>query len=1551
MNISSPGHRLHTTSSTPATTGLVTQSSQPAIAQREGTTTRLNTTTPAGSIEPHRPAAPRRQHLPHHPTLPPLPFPRSLHPLLTTLSLLPLLALPLTAQTPTSPPPFHLATLFDLGHLLLDENGDGVPDRLGASIILPADPTDAERAAAAEITARLGFETMSLDLPVRRGLQPGRVGILIGTRALEIAGLSPSDFGVVIAPPPDPSEPDAGTDPADPDPDPEPDTVPTDPDSNPAPAAPADPPPTVATLTTPDGARWVAVLGGDDEALLRAARHLAGSLPHVSNLSGPSLADVTDQLSTWLTGSDSTAPTPTLTFQQATLPDSTPNVHLTADLAFDDDPGATQARYALDRLQILAWERIGDGAAGPDSAKLRFRSLASLTFEAAGRQVIVPTLPTKPGSGPGSRRGGGAKSDLDLSNLYTTSGFLGGGQIPSAIDVVVVPGRGAEGVPDLTARMALETTGFTVPIVRGLDEIESPSSEPTAVLIGSDNPHITELADSGTISIDDLAPGHGLIEVVPDGFGGKLALVVTGADAEGATAATKRLAEVFPNVSVRGDGFPTFDDIEHELWATLSGYTPAGQAAFGLYKLDLVIAELAEEMAAAGEQITSAEVLMSLWKPAEGIADFVRDRALAHFRDSTASAPEITVTIDNRDVQNAGTLIDDQFEVPSEVDRFWSVFDERIVAGVADGAPVNLKARLSEPPEIRASVAAEARRRLINAGADPEATTVRVLSAFKQGFSWLRESVAPRLAGHDIGEIVIEFLRNDPPEDWPHQSIHTPLRWLHEIFPIDEVLAADLDLAVNQIRFEMAKGGPIYRVTATAPDGSTILEDTFDPVWVLRPYFDRFRDYEQVRVTTGWVTATSGADTLAHERIVTDPEWVWDRYQDSTLPAIWDYVMDRHDAKPRGGPDAPFFGTLTIDLELSEPDYRLGVDNEIIAPMDALHEEFYFGTIVFFNLIGRNAQGQSLSYPGRIIPIMRPKGDGAAGRGHITMTGFATDRPTVIVRYETGDGESGEVRRDITKVSMERPSLYRAVIASAGAGSAESTQPALPRLDFSIEVDSEKDVRDSLLVIASPESVDARWVSAEQITATVANLGALRDADLYRGALAYHDVGEMRVRAEWGEEEDDSREMEDDSLEVEQDSLEVEEDSSHVTAILPDNGVPAPLPVWTDLVPDGWSYQGERIVQWETPIPPPEGHEMVAKMSHAFPGAHMYHVGESYLGRQIWAMDLMSPVTATHWSRVKATTFKPTVIYSAREHANEVSSTSHVLRHAELLLTDSVQRAKLDKVNVVIHPFTNPDGAQLAYDLFRITPDYILHAGYLGSLGVGVGGGGSFPIYPESKVRGELWDRWFPDIFLNPHGYPSHQVVQLFSEYTGLVRGGRVTERNWGFNKGWFIPGFGYIDDPSFPRHKEAAFKIRDYITAGINSNRDVFEMNQRNYDRYRRYGADFDSEVFRLPMTDSILIEMPLKGSRGFGGGGSFSPRITIWSGTTEAPDETAYGPWMELVAKAGLSWDQAILDYLYDGDHKVERSGSALRGGATLRMDRTRPPEEKEEEGGEAR
>ena len=74
----------------------------------------------------------------------------------------------------------------------------------------------------------------------------------------------------------------------------------------------------------------------------------------------------------------------------------------------------------------------------------------------------------------------------------------------------------------------------------------------------------------------------------------------------------------------------------------------------------------------------------------------------------------------------------------------------------------------------------------------------------------------------------------------------------------------------------------------------------------------------------------------------------------------------------------------------------------------------------------------------------------------------------------------------------------------------------------------------------------------------------------------------------------------------------------------------------------------------------------------------------------------------------------------------------------------------------------------------------MLHAGYLGLARRDVvTRWDSDPIYPESTIRPKLWRTWLPDIFLNPHGYPSHEWVQLFSEYAAWVRN-RVTEaRDW----------------------------------------------------------------------------------------------------------------------------------------------------------------------------
>jgi hypothetical protein len=348
-----------------------------------------------------------------------------------------------------------------------------------------------------------------------------------------------------------------------------------------------------------------------------------------------------------------------------------------------------------------------------------------------------------------------------------------------------------------------------------------------------------------------------------------------------------------------------------------------------------------------------------------------------------------------------------------------------------------------------------------------------------------------------------------------------------------------------------------------------------------------------------------------------------------------------------------------------------------------------------------------------------------------------------------------------------------------------------------------------------------------------------------------------------------------------------------------------------------------------------------------FKEASVYKVGQSYLGQDIWAMDLMPPLESAHWSQAKATTLKPTLIYSTREHGNEVSSTSHVLKLAELLLTDRDFKHKLNRVNVVIHPITNPDGAQLAYALYRITPNYMLHAGRPGALGAEIGTSqweAETRIYPESGARPFLWRTWLPDIFLNPHGMPDHEWVQLFSEYVAWV-GNRVVEprsHNW-IMRGWYLAGFDYLDDPRYPRHKEAAFRIQKLMTDYINAAPEVRALNQRAYDRYLRYGATFDPDSFKTGFVNEVLLYPALKGAKADPRSNDFMtryPSVTVWTGVAEAPDETAYGDWMKLVATAGLQWDKAILEYLVEGRHVVERKAESFSGGVSLSLSRPRPP-----------
>jgi hypothetical protein len=117
--------------------------------------------------------------------------------------------------------------------------------------------------------------------------------------------------------------------------------------------------------------------------------------------------------------------------------------------------------------------------------------------------------------------------------------------------------------------------------------------------------------------------------------------------------------------------------------------------------------------------------------------------------------------------------------------------------------------------------------------------------------------------------------------------------------------------------------------------------------------------------------------------------------------------------------------------------------------------------------------------------------------------------------------------------------------------------------------------------------------------------------------------------------------------------------------------------------------------------------------------------------------------------------------------------------------------------------------------------------------------------------------------------------------------------------------------------------------------------------DRYERFGQRWQPKDMTQPIVDGIRIYMSLKGmparpgaaARTASATGGVSPDITWDSGYTEAPDETAHGDYMKLMASAGLAFDRVHLTYLAEGKLRIRRTEHEAGGKVTWQVQRDRP------------
>ncbi|HOW86585.1 MAG TPA: M14 family metallopeptidase [Candidatus Aminicenantes bacterium] len=1354
-----------------------------------------------------------------------------------------------------------LSRLFKPGQAVLDLDGDGFPEKPALAVIVPDKPTPAELALAADIAARTNFESLAVDFGlVRResdlaGVPAASIPVFVGGRltavreALRDRSLTPADLA-----------PNQGR----------------------------------IVLFERAGRASIACLAGSDETLLRTGRAFFLRWPYFWEIwgreAGATYEALEKDLAAFLAAAGLESRAAIVSEALYEFPAAAPVSDGLEALAFDQGQVkdlAVEVRLAAAADVRKAEEALlGLAAAqrrGERTSVLSYPGCAALTLELRGagaararvglprtgatKRLLTPRFKERPPVDPAGR-------EFDLRGLLSTGAAYGDQDkdgIPDALDAVIVAPRDAAGLglAELASRLVLGTAGASFPIVQSDSEIESRRALLCPILVG-ENALADDLARGGKLERPGLGPGTGAVQIVPQAFGKSSAAVVSGGDAAGLDRTMSYLARTFPHFAAYGQGQPQLADLAADLDSFLAGGKGAAEA-FAMNAVNQAAAEIKGRLL---ESVQAEIVLPAANAPFEAAVGEVLRRA--------AGGAPVSVAVSS--LRTGRTVFEKKREFSWEADDAKALLRDRLKALVdaaGKGGAVEVSIGLSESPAVRQKVRDEVRAFLAAAGFP--AARVEVLSAYKPGFFWLVEKVLPALKGLGVDRLTVRFAESRQDLSRLQRAYAEPGRWLQELYPVDEILARDLGLPIDRIVFEKADpGGPTYAVEAADARGRVVYAGRFSPRTRLLPLSAVLPEWGTAEATTGWLRAAAGGTVVCDQPLATDLEKFWDFYQADVLAAVAGYVREKTGGQPTFSKQ-PYFKRLLVDLRASEPDYRIGVDQEMISSLEAIHDEIYFDTLDLMRGLTRfdpdssdaAADTSRSSAPGNVFPSLHPSLEGGPAAVRVVLEDWPAPSPRIVLRWKE------KAREEISRASAF-PAL----------------KPKETR--FSTLVYDGRSGRVADVVVESEWEKEADYLAFVDLAAA---WRGLFEAGLVAEPFRFPSLDGVTLRARWQTRKKDER------LPV---SRVAGPDAAAGVA-----AAPAPPPA------------DRPIVTIRDIITPDAAVDLVRRLA-ALPGVRAYAGGRSFEGREVPVVELFLP-DDPYVSLPRLVTAKPTLQAVARQHANEVSSTNYLLRFAELLARDPAGREALKTVSFAFEPLENPDGAALAAAMVGNEPFHSLHAGRYGALGVDMGAQiGTKPILPEAAVRTRLYDRWAPDIVLNLHGYPSHEWVQPFSNYTPYLF------RDYWIPRGWYTY-FESLRLPLYPEHRAEAEALRKLIAAEFGADPALAASNRRFYDRYERWAGRWAPHQDALEVADGIAVYAKRRGPVE----GRMTPRTrtTFNEQSPEIMDETASGDWLEFLCAQGLAYLRAHVKYLRQAAAPVVRIEEEIRGRTRITLVRPRP------------
>lgn len=816
------------------------------------------------------------------------------------------------------------------------------------------------------------------------------------------------------------------------------------------------------------------------------------------------------------------------------------------------------------------------------------------------------------------------------------------------------------------------------------------------------------------------------------------------------------------------------------------------------------------------------------------------------------------------------------YELPWEVETFEKLLAENIYPKLKAGDRVRIAGALSEDADIRRKLVQKVQESIEKNGAFLEET--ELICAYKQGFSWMDEIVIPKAEKAEPDKIEIYFkpflpegqtewldengatpsyhnLKADNPDKW----YDLPIRYLQELYPIEDVLTEKLGIAREQVVFLPYEGEENLTYLCKAYRDSTVcFEASYKAECSERPYMDEFPQMGKVHPATGYIRVWVNGEEVIYEQIHTDLEAVWDTYQAEVLPDCKNYIEEKTGGDIRLDRQ-PFFHELLLDVTVSEPDYRVGCREDLISSLDALHEDMYFAGSDYFKNYGIQKSNVMLDAPGLILPAIHNR----EGRPvfKVLLSEQLCEKPCILRGGEEVCRQRmrEEVALKISRISFENGNL-------------------------SVTVDA-KGVEDSVLE-AYAELLEQGVVGKKQ---------------------SFGGVGRLCFRGETG------RIVEADLAKQSADAVE---NANPNGCILKDKRI-------TDI-----NLHEHELIGYDTYL------EIIEDLKHV-PGIEVFRTAVSYTGREIYAIWL-APKYEGYLSMTKRLTMHPSEIINARHHANEVSSTNAAFILLRKLLTEDIYKEVSEKLNLVIVPMENVDGAAIHYELQKEHPYWKFHVARFNSLGK------EFyhehfqqdTIHTEAMGLTRLFEKYVPDMIVDNHGVPSHEWEQQFSGYTSPSYKGFWLPRSLLYGYFWYVTNPEYKDN--YPVNK----KMEDVIADKIAEDEEMAAWNKEWSEQFEKYAHAWMLKLFPANYYKNMInywIPFPADPAHRYPS--IRFPWITTVAYTSEVADETAQGKYLNLCARAHVAHDEATIQMLQQAEHVFDCGCECREDGIFARYIRQRP------------